>query len=326
MDNRARRNTLARGWDSPEQLEGMRLFVAVAQAKSFRAAARALKLPKSTVSRRVAQLEESLGIRLLQRTTRTVTPTAAGEALFSKAAPALQALGEAQRALVESQAEPRGSLKVTAPAGFAEQYLSGVITNFLLAYPQVALTVDLTDRHVDLVREGYDVALRVGALPDSSLIVRPLGAATSGIYASPKYLAERGAPRVPKDLLEHDCIIFSGSQRGGRWGFRVGRRLQEVAVRGRYVVNSMPLVRDAALRGMGIIWLPQALGEEDVKAGTLVPLLQEFLAPPVPMAVVYPSARNLSPAVRAFVEHLTQNVRPTGPAPRGGRAGSNEAR
>lgn len=309
MDNSARRNTLARGWDSPEQLEGMRLFVAVAEAKNFRAAARSLKLPKSTVSRRVALLEEALGTRLLQRTTRTVTPTAAGEALLAKAAPALQLLAEAQRAVVEATAEPRGSLKVTAPAGFAEQFLQGVLTDFLLAFPKVALTVDLTDRHVDLVREGYDVALRVGVLPDSSLISRPLGAALSGIYASPKYLAGRSAPRVPRDLSQHDCVVFSGSQRGGRWVFRVGRRLQEVAVRGRYVVNSMPLVREAALRGMGVIWLPQLLAQGDVKAGTLVPLLEEFLAPPVPTAVVYPSSRNLSPAVRAFVDHLVRNVR-----------------
>jgi DNA-binding transcriptional LysR family regulator len=304
MDKPRSRNALVSSWDSLPDLEGIRVFATVAELKSFRGAALALRVPRSTVSRRLANLESQLETRLLQRTTRHMSLTAAGAAFLKHISPALSSLGDAGRAVLDAHAEPRGLLRLTATPGMAE-LLGDVLMELLERYPQLHLEVDFTDRAVDLVAEGYDIALRSGALSDSSLITRPLSRGISGYYASRGYLKEHGRPKRPGDLAQHACIVFSGSPRGARWRFRIGKREQDVPVTGRLVANSLALARFAAVRGHGITWQPEVLARENLTDGSLVPVLADFWPPAVPIQLVYPSARHLAPQVRAAIDLLT---------------------
>jgi DNA-binding transcriptional LysR family regulator len=171
-------------------------------------------------------------------------------------------------------------------------------------YPQIRLDLDFSDRQIDLVAEGFDIAVRSGALADSSLIARPLGQGRGGYFASPAYVKRRGRPKLPRDLAQHDCIVFSGSTRAERWRFLHKKRAEEVTVKKRMVANSLAIVRMAALAGHGIAWLPGTYARDEVARGKLVPLLEEHWPPPMQMQLVYPSSRHLAPQVRAAIELL----------------------
>jgi DNA-binding transcriptional LysR family regulator len=303
MDNQRSRRPLLAHWDNLVDLEAVRVFAAVAELKSFRGAAEALRVPRSTVSRRMVVLESALDTRLLQRTTRTVSLTEAGEAFLSQVGPALAAIADAGRAVIDAGAEPRGLLRVTATASMAEQ-VGGILLELVERHPQIRLELDFTDRQLDLVAEGFDIAIRSGALVDSSLIVRPLGQGAGGYFASPSYVKRRGRPKLPRDLVQHDCIVFSGSTRAERWRFQHKKRAEEVTVRKRMVVNSLAIVRLAALAGHGIAWLPGVHARGDVARGKLVPLLEDHWPPPMQMQLVYPSSRHLAPQVRAAIDLL----------------------
>ena len=305
MDNPRSRRPLTSSWDSPADLDAVRVFVAVAELRSFRGAAQALRIPRSTVSRRLATLETALETRLLQRTTRQVSLTDAGEAFLAQVRPALAALADAGRAVLDAGSEPRGLLRVTATVSMAE-HVGGLLLELVARHPQLRLELDFTDRQVDLVAEGYDIAIRSGALADSSLIARPLGPRVSGYYASPAYLKRRGHPKVPRDLALHDCIVFSGTSRGERWRFQHRRRAEEVTVRRRIVANSVAVVRAAALAGHGIAWMPGPYVSAEVARGKLVPVLAAYWLPAQPLQLVYPSARHLAPQVRAAIELLLE--------------------
>jgi DNA-binding transcriptional LysR family regulator len=304
MDKPRPRNALVSSWDNLPDLEGIRVFATVAELKSFRGAALALRVPRSTVSRRLANLEGQLKTRLLQRTTRHISLTAAGLAFLKQISPALSSLGDAGRAVLDTHAEPRGLLRLTATPAMAE-LLGPVLMALLERYPHLHLEVDFTDRAVDLVAEGYDIALRSGALSDSSLITRPLSRGTSGYYASRGYLKKHGRPKRPADLAGHACIVFSGTPRVARWRFLSGKREQEIAVTGRLVANSLALARFAAARGHGITWLPEVLARASVADGSLVPVLGGFWPAAFPLQLIYPSARHLAPQVRAAIDMLT---------------------
>lgn len=299
--------------DNLPDLNALQVFTAVVDAQGFRGAARALGLPKSTVSRKLADLEAHLGLRLLQRTTRKVALTDAGEAFYRQCAPALAALVEAQKCLVETQAAPRGQLRITAPQSFAELFLGPVLERFYRQYPEVRVTLDLSDRYVDLITEGFDLALRAGDLPDSSLVARAVGgpeAQASGrfrCYASPAYLAAHGTPRTPRDLSAHACIFYGSTERGAKWTFVLRRRRVLVPIKPRIACNSFFVLIDAALAGQGIARVPSFFAAEAEAKGTLVPVLDDFAVPPAALHAVYPSAHNLSPRVRAFLDLLTEH-------------------
>ncbi|HEY8924599.1 MAG TPA: LysR substrate-binding domain-containing protein [Polyangia bacterium] len=292
-------------WDNHPELEAVRVFAAVAEARSFRRAAAALRLPRSTVSRRLARLEASLKARLLQRTTRHVSLTDAGEAFLKRVSPALHMIRDAGRGVMDATAEPRGALRVTATSASAAS-VGAVLLRLVERYPQVILDLEFTDRKVDLVAEGFDIAVRPGALGDSSLIARPLGRGQPGYYASPAYLQRRRRPRTPRDLTDHACLVFTGSSRVARWKFRAGRKTREIAVRGPLRANSLEVVRLAAVRGHGVAWLPETLARDDVAAGRLLPVLRDHWPAPVPVHLVYPSSRHLAPQVRAAIDALTE--------------------
>jgi DNA-binding transcriptional LysR family regulator len=307
VDNPRTRRALANRWDSVPSLETIRVFAAVAELKSFRGAGAALGLPRSTVSRRLSDLEDDLGTRLLQRSTRSVSLTSAGELFLSEISPALQQLGDASRRIVDSKKEPHGLIRLTATASMAER-IGAIMLDLLETYSELRVELDFTDRNVDLVAEGYDLAVRAGKLADSSLVARQLPAARHGYYVSPGYAA--GAPRLthPSQLVEHPCVVFSGLARGARWTFEIEGKPIDVPVRGRVIANSIAVARLAALRGVGVTWLPTPVAQTDVEEERLIPVLKKFWLPPVPIQLVYPSARMLAPQVRVAIEALVDGL------------------
>lgn len=286
-------------------LNAVSAFYQVVELKSFRAAAAALGIPKSTVSRKVAELEDALGARLLERTTRSLRLTDAGRAYHVRVAPALDALLEAERAVDEQNQKPSGRLRLTMTTEGGQTLLGPVLSEYLRAYPDVKLDVELTDRRVDLVEEGFDVAIRAGALADSTLIAKKIGApGRMRLYASPEYMRRRGTPRHPRELTNHDCLIMSAQTTPTIWTFRDKRKVLPVKVRVHAEANSFLLLRDLAVHGHGLARLPDYFAAEATASGHLTSLLEGFLPEAMPWHVVYPSARNLSPKVRALVELL----------------------
>jgi len=259
-------------------------------------------MPRSTVSRRISELERALGTRLLQRTTRRVELTSAGKTYQRACSPALETILEAGRALSTSSEETAGRLRVTAPVTLGERLLGDVVAECLARHPRMSIELVLTDRHVELVAEKFDLGFRSGTLKDTSVVAHELGRAQPRCFAAREYLRDRGTPRTPRDLLRHDCILFTPLAPRGRWTFRSRGRTVEVPVRGRLVVNSIPLALDAAMRGLGIVRVPGALGVEGLAAKQLVEVLDTYAPPPRPAYAVHPSGGRVAPAARVFLE------------------------
>jgi DNA-binding transcriptional LysR family regulator len=284
------------------EIGAVELFVGVAELRNFRAAGDALGVPRSTVSRRVAELESALGTRLFHRTTRHVELTSAGKTYLSACAPALRTITEAGRALATRSEDAAGRLRVTAPVNFAETLLGEAVAEYLARHPQMRLELVLTDRHVDLVAEKFDLAFRSGTLKDTSVVAHELGRGQPRCFASREYLRDRGTPLTPRDLRRHECILFTAFAPRGRWTFRSRGRAMEVPVRGRLVVNSIPLAIEAAARGLGIARLPGVVGTEGLAAKQLVEVLDAYAPPARPLYAVHASGGRVSPAARTFLE------------------------
>ena len=278
------------------------IFVRVAELRSFRAAGDALGVPRSTVSRRVAELESALGTRLFHRTTRHVELTSAGKSYLRASGPALETIMEAGRALTTGAEDMAGLLRVTAPVTLAETLLGEVVAEYLTRHPQMRLDLVLTDRQVDLLAEKFDLAFRSGTLKDTSVVAHELGRGQLRCFASREYLRNRGTPLTPRDLRRHECILFTQFTPRGRWTFRSRGRAMEVPVRGRLVVNSIPLAIDAAARGLGIARLPGVVGIEGLAAHQLVEVLHAYTPPARPLYAVHASGGRVSPAARTFLE------------------------
>jgi DNA-binding transcriptional LysR family regulator len=286
------------------------VFTKVVDAGSFRGAARELGLPKSTVSRRVAALEERLGVRLLQRTTRKLGLTEVGAAFYRQCAAGVSVLLEAERDVTEMDATPRGLLRISIPLYFGDLFLSEYVVEFLEMYPEVEISIFASDRLVDLVEEGFDMAIRVGKLPDSSMKARSFGNSVERLFASPAYIAEHGEPATPAELEKHQCIVFGSSVGAATWTFPGTRRPKHVTPRGRYTVNSFPMALDAAVAGLGIVRAPTFLAVTPVRQGKLRPVLEDFPLQATPLSIIYPSSRNLSPKVRALIDFLVDRLDP----------------
>ncbi|TAN71566.1 MAG: LysR family transcriptional regulator [Magnetospirillum sp.] len=288
----------------------LQAFVRVAETGSFSEAARRLGLSKSMLSRQVSGLEAELGVRLLHRTTRSLSPTEAGRAYLERCQRILADLDEANLLVSQLQAMPRGRLRVSAPLSFGVGHLAAALPGFLERYPEIELEMNMTDRHVDLVEEGWDVAVRIGRLADSSLIVRRLAPVRRLAAAAPSYLERRGTPMVPPDLEHHDCLTHGGRV-AAEWRFvsPEGQAMQ-VAVRGRFDADNGDVLRAMAVAGLGIVLLPSFFLGDDIRAGRLVPLLESYIPLDVSLNAVYPHGRHLSPKVRAFVDHLATSFGP----------------
>lgn len=294
---------------SPVDLNDVVALVRVVEAGSFTGAAAALGLPKSAVSRRVARLEEALGVRLLQRTTRSLHLTDAGVAYHARAAGALGALAEARDVATEATGEPRGTVRLTAPVDMGGGVISEVLTAFAKAYPKVNVDVELTGRLVDLVAEGFDLAIRAGQLRDSSLVARRLGEAHTVLVASPEYLARRGTPKTVADLAKHECILFRSKQGESKWALEGPRGEETVIVHGTLTGDDFTFVRSVAAHGGGIGLVPVPGTATDFEAGRLVPVLTDYHGPSSPVHLVYPSARFLPQRVAVLRDFVVQNFR-----------------
>jgi len=294
------------------EVGAVELFVRIAELRSFRAAGDMLGVPRSTVSRRIAALESALGTRLFHRTTREVQLTSAGKTYFRACGPALGAIMEAGRALTARSEDAAGRLRVTAPVTLAETLLGEVVAECLARHPQMRLELVLTDRHVDLVEEKFDLAFRSGALKDTSVVAHELGRAQLRCFASREYLRDRGPPLTPRDLGQHACILFTPLAPRGRWTFHSRGRAVEVPLRGRLVVNSIPLAVEAAARGLGIARVPHATVVEGPTANQLVEVLDAYAPPARPFYAVHASGGRVSPAARAFLEIAKRHLVPFG--------------
>jgi DNA-binding transcriptional LysR family regulator len=283
-------------------------FLEVVRAGSFRGAARALGLSKSTLSQRVADLEQQLGARLLSRTTRSVNLTDIGASYHREVEPVFDALRSAAARVQQLQARPSGRLRITAPVELGQDMFGEVLARFETLYPEVVLEVSLTDRLVNLVEEGFDLAIRVGPLASSGLIVRTLaGPQARGVYASPGYLRRFGTPKTPGDLKQHRCLAMSGSQTPNAWTFLIGGKLKNFAIKPHVTINSFQVLRALAVADVGITSLPERQATRELAEGQLKPLLTRFSPPPRTMLAVYPSQRNISPALRALLDVLIES-------------------
>ena len=295
-------------------VEDMRVFREVLDAGSFTAAADRLDTSKQLVSRRIQALEERLGVRLLNRTTRRLSPTPLGLAYLERAREILQAVDEAEDAIGQQGSRPHGRLRVSAPMSFGTLHLAPRMPAFLTAYPEVELAMDLNDRMVDLVGEGYDLAVRIGPLADSSLMARRIGTVHLLTCASPAYLAAAGTPATPADLAGHRCLIY-GHGRTGTWQYAgpAGKRPATVTVSGPLCSNNGEMLREVALGGRGLIQLPDFLVDDVVATGQLIRVLDDHAPPPFPLSAVYPRHRQTSPLVRAFIDFLAASIGITAP-------------
>lgn len=288
-------------------LNAIAVFVKLVELRSFRAVAQALRVPRSTVSLRISQLEEHLASRLFERTTRSVRVTDAGAAYYREVAPALQSLADGERALAGLRAEPSGQLRWTVPAELDPQVLADVLHEYARRHPKVEIHVELTDRRVNLVEDGFDIALRAGPLDDSTLIMRKLGKPQRLLcYASAQYLRRRGRPRQPADLSAHDCLVMSGHREPNQWHFFQGRKVLPVNVQPRMAANSFTVLRALASKSLGIARLPGAGGITRASVDGLRVVLEEFSPPPMHWHALYPSSRNVSAKVRALLELLEE--------------------
>lgn len=284
------------------ELPSLRAFVKVVQLGSFTRAAEALGSQKARVSRVVSALERELGLRLLERSTRALSLTEAGREMYERAQAILAAVEDAERMAQQVQGDPRGTLRLTCGVEFGQLAVSAWIDEYLVRHPQVRVEAEYTARVVDLVHEGFDLAIRVGSLPDSSLAARSLGRLEYVLVAAPSYLRQHGAPRSPDALRSHELLIFSAGASAAGWRFSRGGDEVRVAGTARLRVNNSFAVRDAALRGLGIAALPRWLAAEGIGEGRLVPLLPRWSLPSVPVHAVFASARYLTPKVRAFID------------------------
>ena len=290
-------------------LENMQVFTRVVELGSLSAAGRHLRLSPAVVSHRLQQLENHLGVRLLNRTTRQVQPTEQGSAYYEACLEVLAALAHAESVIADAGGTPKGSLRVTAPLGFGRRILAPLLPRFAQRYPQLDLRLRLSDHLLDLLREAVDVAIRLAVLTNSSLIARKIADCPRLLCAAPTYLAEKGTPERPEDLLDHQCLLlrFPGSQQF-RWTLRTAEGPEAVAVSGRMDADDGDMLTEWALLGQGIVLKPAFEVAEHLRGGRLVQVLPDFPPEPVTLAVVYPHRRLLPAKVKAFADFMVEEV------------------
>lgn len=283
-------------------LPALQAFVRVVQTGSFTRAAAAMHTQKAHLSRVVSHLEQTLGVRLLSRTTRALSLTEVGREFFERAVGILTSVEDAQRAVQKSQGEPRGTLRLTCGIEFGMIAVSDWINQYLQRYPGVRCDADFTSRIVDIVHEGFDLAIRVGPLADSTLVARKLGELNYGLYASSHYLRRHGIPKKPAELNEHNTLLFSGGSHQSTLTLLRNGEPEQLKLHPRLVANNVFAVRNAAIASLGIAQLPILIASPECKDGRLEPILTRWSLPTVPVHAVFASARFLTPKVRHFIE------------------------
>ncbi|MGE6332320.1 LysR family transcriptional regulator [Stenotrophomonas sp. NPDC077659] len=287
-----------------DTLDAMRVFAAVVERNGFSAAAQALDMSTAGVTRQVAALEKRLSTRLLHRTTRRVSPTSAGAAYYAQCVRLLAEFDALEASIGAQALEPSGTLRINAPVSWGIARLGPLLAGYRQRYPQVELDLALSDRLVDMVEEGYDVAIRITREPSPALIARRLGQARISLCAAPSYLAARGTPRTPQELEQHDCLGYSYWASGNQWSLQGPGGETRVTVSNILQANNGDVLRQAAIAGMGVILQPDFLLEDALADGRLVRVLPEWDVPVIGIFAVYTSRSHLAPKVRSFIDYL----------------------
>jgi len=291
-----------------DKLSSLRAFVKVVETSSFSEAGRRLRLSRSAVSKYVAELEEDLGVQLLSRTTRRVTPTENGQAYFERALAILADLDAADHAVSQLQATPRGLLRVNAPMSFGTMQLGPVLAAFMKQYPELQIQLALSDEHVDPVQDGLDVTLRIADLESSSLIARRIMPIERVVCASPAYLKQHGVPKHPTELRSHDCLTYGYLSTGNQWKLTGTDGDHWISPRWTLCANNAEVLRDAAVAARGVALLPVFIAANALKAGKLEPILIDYHAPPLSLYAIYPPTRHLAVKVRLFIDFLVETL------------------
>jgi DNA-binding transcriptional LysR family regulator len=292
-----------------DRLEAMSVIIAVTETGSFSAASRRLRTPVATISRKVAELETRLKAQLFQRSSRQMTLTEAGRSYIEACKRIIEQVDDAEREVSGEYRIPKGDLAVTAPWGLGHMHLVPITVEFLSAYPEIALRLVLTDRIVNTVDENIDVSIRIGVLPDSNLIATRIGTVRFVICASPEYLTARGLPKEPGELGDHDCITIDDITAQRTWKFAKGNREIDVPIRSRLRVTDSEAAIEAAIAGAGIARVMSYKMEAARRAGALVPMLESFELPPLPMHIIYAERKPMPLKLRAFLDWVTPRLK-----------------
>lgn len=294
---------------APGNINDIVAFVAAAEAGSFVGAARARSMTRSGIAKSVARLEDRLGVRLFHRTTRSLGLTDDGRLFLDRCTQILADLEEAESSMSDGGGEPQGLLRLTAPMTFGRVVILPLLSAFLASWPRLKADVSFTDRVSDIVEDGIDLAIRIGETREnSSLITRTLTQQQDLVVASPAYLSRHQAPLHPGDLTGQDCLNYVSAGRKRPWRFTIDGRIVAVTPHARLSLDSGEALRDAAVSGAGLAFLPDYVVERDLAEGRLIALLTEYAAPTVPISLIYPSRRHLAPKVRRFIDQLVQNA------------------
>ncbi|QOL26171.1 LysR family transcriptional regulator [Thalassotalea sp. LPB0316] len=290
--------------------DGIIIFVNVVKADGFSAAAEILGHSTSHVSKAVNKLESRLGVRLLNRTTRSIGLTPEGKAYYQQCLQLIEQATVATNLITQHDIEPKGRLKISCPVQFAHQHLQPIINDYLSRYPNVSLDLNLSDRHLDVIAEGYDLVIRATEqLDESSLICRKIYRAKSHTIAAPEYLKRHGEIYHPRELTRHNCICYSNLKAPNRWDYTHNDGSQfNVEVKDKVLCNEGRMLRKMALAGHGVTRLPSFYIEQDLKAGRLIELFQDLPTPSIDVFAIYPSRKHLSPKVRVFIDMLTDGL------------------
>jgi len=289
----------------------MRAFVATVDSGSFSQAARELNASKATISKQVAALEDHLRVRLLHRTTRKLNLTDEGRIFIDRARTILDDLEDAEGAVSPLGTEPHGRLRISAPHTFGAMHLSDMLVAFIERYPLIHLDTEFSDRMVNLVDEGFDVVIRIAKLEDSTLVARRIASVDMTLCASPEYWRKHGKPSHPQDLSQHNCILYSYLRTPGEWIFRDGEKPLSVKINGNFTNNNDVVTSHAAVQGVGVFYGPSFIVSRAMRQGKLETALEPYCYDSLNVYAVYPSSRNLSPKVRAFVDFLIEWFRHT---------------
>jgi DNA-binding transcriptional LysR family regulator len=296
-----------------DQSGEMSVYVNVVREGGFSAAAKVLGLTPSAVSKQISRLEARLDVRLLNRTTRQLSMTDEGETYFHRATAILSEIEEVEAMVSNRFDTPRGTLRVSSSIAFGRHQIVPLMPEFLNTNPEVKLQLSLSDNLVDLVQEGFDVAIRVAELMDSSLVARRLAVDRRVVCAAPSYIEKHGCPQSPEALRDHNCLVVSQVPSMRDWEFSFGNTVRKIHVEGRFETNSGVAVHEAVLDGIGIAQLPAFLVAPDIRAGRLVSFLDDRVATGKPIYAVYPHRRHLSPKVRVFIDFLVDKLTPVPP-------------
>ncbi|MEH6608708.1 MAG: LysR substrate-binding domain-containing protein [Halioglobus sp.] len=291
-----------------QNISAIPVFTCVIEEGSFSKAAGKLGITKSAVSKRISGLEAQLGVKLLQRSTRKLSLTEAGERYFEHAVYALRSAQDAENAATELQKIPQGTLRISAPMSFGRLHVAPIIPLFLKQYPQIQIHMDMSDLSHDVIAEGFDIALRGGDLPDSSLIARKLAPIHSVLCASEEYIAQHGMPKTPQELMWHNCILYTYHTTMNEWIFIRNGEEGRVRISGNYQVNNSEALHESLLQGLGIGRLPTFVAGADIVSGKLIPVLPDYAMPHKAIYAVFPEKQYMPEKVRVFIDFMIEHL------------------